>query len=47
MLDGVNPDGSFASDVYTKVMDELRQHFKPEFLNRVDEAVLLRPLLPE
>ena len=47
MLDGINPDGSFASDVYTKVMGELRQHFKPEFLNRVDETVLFKPLLPE
>ena len=47
MLDGINPDGSFASDVYTAVMGELRQHFKPEFLNRVDETVLFKPLLPE
>ena len=47
MLDGINPDGSFASDVYTEVMGELRQHFKPEFLNRVDETVLCKPLLPE
>ena len=28
-------------------MGELRQHFKPEFLNRVDETVLFKPLLPE
>ena len=47
MLDGINPDGSVASDVYTEVMGELRQHFKPEFLNRVDETVLFKPLLPE
>ena len=47
MLDGINPDGSFASDVYTEVMGELSQHFKPEFLNRVDETVLFKPLLPE
>ena len=47
MLDGINPDGSFASDVYTEVMGELRQHFKPEFLNRVDDIVLFKPLLPE
>ena len=47
MLDGINPDGSFASDVYPEVMGELRQHFKPEFLNRVDETVLFKPLLPE
>ena len=47
MLDGINADGSFASDVYTEVMGELRQHFKPEFLNRVDETVLFKPLLPE
>ena len=47
MLDGINPDGSFASDVYTEVMGGLRQHFTPEFLNRVDETVLFKPLLPE
>ena len=47
MLDGINPDGSFASDVYTEVMGELRQHYKPEFLNSVDETVLFKPLLPE
>ena len=47
MLDGINPDGTFASDVYAEVMGELRQHFKPEFLNRVDETVLFKPLLPE
>ena len=44
MLDGINPDGSFASDVYTEVMGELRQHFKPEFLNRIDEIVMFEPL---
>ncbi len=47
MLDGINPDGSFASNVYTDVMNDLRQHFKPEFLNRVDETVLFKPLLPD
>ena len=35
------------SNMYTEVMGELRQHFKPEFLNRVDETVLFKPLLPE
>ncbi|MEG1610216.1 MAG: AAA family ATPase, partial [Bilophila sp.] len=47
MLEGINPDGTFASSVYNDVMSDLRQHFKPEFLNRVDETVLFRPLLPE
>lgn len=47
MLDGINADGTFAPQVYDEVMTDLRQHFKPEFLNRVDETVLFKPLLPE
>ena len=46
ILEGINQDGSFAPGVVGEVMNELRQHFKPEFLNRVDETVLFKPLLP-
>ena len=47
MLEGINPDGTFAESVHDDVMNDLRQHFKPEFLNRVDDIVLFKPLLPE
>jgi len=45
MLEGIRPDGSFAPGVADMVMTELRSRFKPEFLNRVDETVLFKPLL--
>ncbi len=34
-------------EVETRVMEALRQHFRPEFLNRVDDTVIFRPLGPE
>ena len=46
MLDGISEGGEFLSGVREKVMEELRRHFRPEFLNRVDETVLFKPLLP-
>ncbi len=46
MLDGISEDG-FKSGVRDGVMDELRAHFRPEFLNRVDEVVMFEPLSPE
>jgi len=45
MLAGIRPDGTFGPGVEEQVMDALRGHFRPEFLNRVDETVLFRPLL--
>jgi ATP-dependent Clp protease ATP-binding subunit ClpB len=45
MLSGIRPDGTFASGVEDQVMEALRGHFRPEFLNRVDETVLFKPLL--
>lgn len=45
MLDGITAEGSFTDGVQDAVMGELRRHFKPEFLNRVDETVLFKPLL--
>jgi ATP-dependent Clp protease ATP-binding subunit ClpB len=44
LLDGVTSDGQVKEDARDAVMDELRRHFRPEFLNRVDEIVLFRPL---
>ncbi|MCT2279583.1 ATP-dependent chaperone ClpB [Micromonospora chalcea] len=48
LLGGVTPDGEIKDDARTAVMAELRGHFRPEFLNRVDDIVLFKPLtLPE
>jgi ATP-dependent Clp protease ATP-binding subunit ClpB len=44
MLDGIDETGEFREGVEDQVMGTLRQHFRPEFLNRVDETVLFRPL---
>lgn len=45
MLDGIDESGQFHDGVEDKVMDVLRHHFRPEFLNRVDAGVMFRPLL--
>lgn len=47
LLEGISPDGHLADGVRDTVMQELRKHFRPEFLNRVDETVLFKPLLRE
>ncbi|GAA3099962.1 ATP-dependent Clp protease ATP-binding subunit ClpB [Kribbella aluminosa] len=48
LLDGVTPDGQIKEDAREAVLADLRHHFRPEFLNRVDEIVLFKPLtLPE
>jgi ATP-dependent Clp protease ATP-binding subunit ClpB len=44
LLDGVTPDGELKPDARERVMAELRHHFRPEFLNRVDDIVLFKPL---
>ena len=44
ILEGIRPDGTLAEDVREKAMLELRRHFRPEFLNRVDETVMFTPL---
>ena len=46
LLDGVTPDGHLKPDARDAVMAELRGHFRPEFLNRVDDTVLFTPLTP-
>jgi ATP-dependent Clp protease ATP-binding subunit ClpB len=48
LLEGVTPDGEIKEEARAAVMAELRAHFRPEFLNRVDDVVLFKPLtLPE
>jgi ATP-dependent Clp protease ATP-binding subunit ClpB len=48
LLAGVTGSGEIKEDARTAVMNELRVHFRPEFLNRVDDVVLFKPLtLPE
>jgi ATP-dependent Clp protease ATP-binding subunit ClpB len=45
LLDGLSEDGGeIRPDARERVMGELRGHFRPEFLNRVDEIVLFKPL---
>jgi ATP-dependent Clp protease ATP-binding subunit ClpB len=45
LLDGVTADGEIKSDARELVMAELRTRFRPEFLNRVDDIVLFKPLV--
>jgi ATP-dependent Clp protease ATP-binding subunit ClpB len=44
LFDGVTPDGEIKPDTRERVMAELRGHFRPEFLNRVDDIVMFTPL---
>jgi ATP-dependent Clp protease ATP-binding subunit ClpB len=44
LMEGVTPDGEIKPDARDRVMGELRRHFRPEFLNRVDDIVLFTPL---
>ena len=46
LLDGVTADGEIKPEARDLVMAELRGHFRPEFLNRVDDIVLFKPLTP-
>jgi len=47
MIEGITGAGEYKEGVREQVMAELRAHFRPEFLNRVDETVLFKPLLME
>jgi ATP-dependent Clp protease ATP-binding subunit ClpB len=44
LTEGVDEHGALGENVRNRVMTELRTHFRPEFLNRVDEIVLFKPL---
>lgn len=45
LLEGIDREGEFREGVEDNVFSILRKHFRPEFLNRVDETVLFKPLL--
>jgi ATP-dependent Clp protease ATP-binding subunit ClpB len=47
LLEGLAASGEISEDVHERVLAELRAHFRPEFLNRVDEIVLFKPLTLE
>ena len=44
LLDGINEDGTIKPEAEQMVMEDLRAHFRPEFLNRLDETILFKPL---
>lgn len=44
LLDGINEDGTIKAEAEAAVMNDLRAHFRPEFLNRLDETILFKPL---
>ena len=47
LLGGIRPDGSISEEARDAVMGELRRAFRPEFLNRLDEIILFKPLTKE
>ena len=47
LLGGIQADGTIAQSARDAVMAELRQSFRPEFLNRLDEIILFKPLTKE
>ncbi|MCD7813446.1 MAG: ATP-dependent chaperone ClpB [Lachnospiraceae bacterium] len=44
LLEGIEPDGSIRQDCQDRVMEQLRASFRPEFLNRLDEIIMFKPL---
>ena len=44
LLDGISEDGSIKEEASKLVMNDLRGHFRPEFLNRLDEIIMFKPL---
>ena len=47
LLEGIRPDGQIDEKAEELVMNDLRSHFRPEFLNRLDETILFKPLTRE
>ena len=45
LLDGISENGDIPDDVRKEVMEALHGHFRPEFLNRLDEIILFKPLV--
>ena len=44
LLEGIDEEGNIKTDAENMVMDDLRAHFRPEFLNRLDEIIMFKPL---
>ena len=44
LLEGIEADGSISAECENRVMNELKGHFRPEFLNRLDEIIMFKPL---
>lgn len=44
LLEGIDESGNIAPEAEQKVMEELQGHFRPEFLNRLDEIIMFKPL---
>ncbi len=44
LLEGIDEKGNFFANVRNDIMTELRKYFRPEFLNRIDDTVLFKPL---
>ena len=47
LLEGINEGGTIKAEAEQMVMEDLRAHFRPEFLNRLDETILFKPLTKE
>ena len=47
LLDGIEPNGEISQEARDMVDRDLRAHFRPEFLNRLDEIIMFKPLTKE
>ena len=47
LLDGIDESGAIREESEKMVLNELRAHFRPEFLNRLDETIMFKPLTKE
>ena len=47
LLDGITPEGDITEAAASAVQNDLRAHFRPEFLNRLDEIIMFKPLTKE
>ncbi|MBR4832375.1 MAG: ATP-dependent chaperone ClpB [Butyrivibrio sp.] len=47
LLEGIGSDGSISEEAEKETMEDLRAHFRPEFLNRLDEIIMFKPLTKE
>ena len=44
LLEGIDDNGNIKQENQDLVMNDLRNHFRPEFLNRLDEIIMFKPL---